>query len=136
MSDWKIIRALLVADANLTAVVAAEKIVAGTLKQTTTLPAISIQSISSMENEKISDKSSTVMMTSRVQVTVHATSLTQQAAVLALVGRAIRGGRRVVAGVQVLDIQRDIIGPDMSDVASSIFQQTRDFRVKYLFSLE
>ncbi len=136
MSDWKIIRALLVAHDPLIAVVPSNKIVAGDLPQSTVLPAISIQSISNIEQSKVSDTSSTVLMFARVQVTVHASSLKQQAEVLALVGRAIRGGRRIVAEVQVVDIQRDLIGPDMSDSAAGIFEQTRDFRVKYLQAIE
>ncbi|ATQ75088.1 hypothetical protein CR152_11560 [Massilia violaceinigra] len=130
MSDWKIIRALLAADAPLAAVVGA-RIVAGTLKSTVILPALSIQSVSNIPHGRVADTATTVLTTSRTQVTVHAKNIGQQAEIIRLVGSAIRGGRRVVAGILVAGIQRDIIGPDLSDENAGIFEQTRDFRVTY-----
>ncbi|ATQ78622.1 hypothetical protein CR152_31965 [Massilia violaceinigra] len=130
MSDWKIIRALLAADAPLAAVVG-PRIVAGTLKSTVVLPALSIQSISNVPHARVADTATTVLTTSRTQVTVHAKNIVQQAEIIRLVGSAIRGGRREVAGIMVADIQRDLIGPDMSNENAGIFEQTRDFRIKY-----
>lgn len=130
MSDVKIIRALLIAYAPLTAIIAVERIAGGMLRQGVSLPAIAITSLSNIEQRKIAD-TGTVLMTSRTQVMVHAKSYAEQKALIRLVGLAITGERRTVVGVLVDHIARDIIGPDMSDDDAGIFEQSRDFRVFY-----
>lgn len=131
MSDVKVIRALLVAHAPLVALVPAARIFSGTVPQNTTLPALSINSISNVERQKVADDSTRTMMRSRTQVTVHAKSYPEQKALIQLVGQAIKGGRRTVAGVLVANVLRDVIGPDLGDPAVGTFEQTRDFRVVY-----
>lgn len=131
MSDVKVIRALLVAHAPLVALVPAARIMAGTVPQGTSLPALSINTISNVERQKVADDGTHTLMTSRTQVTVHAKSYPEQKALLKLVGQAITGGRRPVADVLVANVLRDVIGPDLSDPVVGTFEQTRDFRVVY-----
>lgn len=131
MSDVKIVRALLAANAALTAVVPGLRIFAGRIPQGAALPAICVNTVSSVERHRVKDAGGVILVTSRTQVTVQSTSYPVQKDVIRLIGLAIKGGRRVVGGVTVADIQRDIVGPDLSDPATELYQQSRDFRVKY-----
>lgn len=131
MSDTKIIRALLVASEALSALVPPKRVFFGLIKQGEVLPAIALNTISSIERERVEDIGAFALTTSRTQVTVQAKSYADQVEVIRLIGLAIRGGRREVAGLLVADIRRDIIGPDMRDDDATIFMQTYDFRVIY-----
>ncbi len=131
MSDTTILRALLVANAPLTAVVAPEKIFFGAVKQGTVLPALVLSTISIVERKRVRDDGAFALVTSRTQVTVKAKSYAEQKEVLRLLGLAVKGGRRVVAGVLVANAERDIVGPDQSDGDAGIFEQTQDFRLTY-----
>ncbi len=131
MSDATILRALLVANAPLAAVVAPEKIFFGAVKQGTVLPALVLNTISSVERKRVRDEGAFSLVTSRTQVTVKAKSYAEQKEVLRLLGLAVKGGRRVVAGVLVANAERDIVGPDLSDGDAGIFEQTQDFRLIY-----
>jgi hypothetical protein len=131
MSDVKVIRALLAAHAPLVALVPTAKMFTGVVPLNTPLPALSINTVSNVERHKVADDGECTLMTSRTQVTVHGRSYPEQKAILQLVGLAIKGGRRSVAGVLVANVLRDIIGPDLGDSDIGTFEQTRDFRVVY-----
>jgi hypothetical protein len=131
MSDVIVMRHLLVESGPLIAVIPANKIFAGQIPQNTPLPAIAINSISNVEQKKVQDHGDWVLMTSRTQVTVVANSYVQQKALIQLIGLAVKGGPRVVAGIPVKNVLRDIVGPDQRDDAVGMFIQTRDFRVIY-----
>lgn len=131
MSDTTIIRALLIANPELRAMVPPERIFFGEIAQGAALPALAVSTISSIERKRVADRGAAVLMTARTQVTVAAKSYLDQKALITLVGRAIRGGPRQVAGVDVKDVQRDIVGPDLKNEAATIFMQTRDFKVVY-----
>lgn len=131
MSDTTIIRALLIANAQLAALVPPARVFFGVIKQGEALPAIAISTISSIEHQRVADKGGVTLITTRTQVTVQAKSYAVQRQVLDLVGRAIKGGRRTVAGLLVANIRRDIVGPDLLDDAAGLFMQTQDFRVMY-----
>ncbi|MRW85410.1 DUF3168 domain-containing protein [Pseudoduganella sp. FT26W] len=131
MSDTAVIRTVLVADATLTALVPANRIVVGEIQQAETLPAISIETISSSERKRVADLPGAVLMSARTQVTVLAASYADQRRILDAVANAIKGGRRRVAGVLVASIRRDIVGPDLRDGALGLYMQSRDFQVVY-----
>jgi hypothetical protein len=132
MSDAVIIRALLIADAAVAATVPPAKVYFAEIPQGTELPAIAVASISTTEPQsRLQDVGDKVFKVSRVQVTVAAKSYLEQGRIIALVGAAIRGGRRHVAGILVANIERAGTGPDDGDSDAKIFQQTRDFRVSY-----
>ena len=131
MSDTTIMRALLVASAPLTAAVPPEKIFFGAIKQATVLPALVLNTISISERKQVSDEGAFALVTSRTQVTVKSKSYGEQQELIRLLGLAVKGGRRMVAGFLVANVARDIVGPDMSDADAGIFEQTQDFRITY-----
>ena len=130
MSAVAIVRALLVAHAPVTALVPAARIAAGTISAGA-LPAIGITEISGNEEDTVA-RAGNSLVTSRIQVTVYATSYPQQKAVLkaAKLGPGVHTG--LVAGYSVRSVLRDLVGPDMGDPAVPTFEQSRDFMVKYI----
>lgn len=127
MADVKVVRALLVADAALASVVPAARIMAGHIPQGATLPAVAVSHVSTVRYQP----GATALKTSRVQVTVMATSYPQQKSVLALVVAALPKTRGTVAGVEVDSITPDIEGPDQSDADTGICFQTYDVIVRH-----
>ncbi|ATD62500.1 MAG: tail completion protein gp17 [Janthinobacterium svalbardensis] len=132
MSAIKVIRALLIAHAPILALVPAARIVAGTVPQGTPLPAIGLTEISRVELPTVSLGQRAVLVTARIQVTVHASAYPEQKAVLqaAKLGPGTHTG--TVAGIEVRSVMRDIVGPDMTDDDAGVYQQSRDFKVVYV----
>ena len=130
MSAVKVIRALLLAHSPVTELVAAGRIIAGDVPAGA-LPAIGIKEISSIEADTVS-RSGNALVTSRVQVTVYATSYPQQKALLkaAKLGAGVFSGD--VAGVAVRSVLRDAVGPDMGSAEGGTFEQSRDFKVTFI----
>lgn len=131
MSDGvAIIRALLVADPAVTALVPASRIGAGVMPQGTALPYLSIQSISS-DDRNIIAPVATRHVTERVQVTaVGATYATMKAALRA-VKKACADKLPTVAGVAHIVVHTAGAGPDFMDEAATLHIGSRDFRVSY-----
>lgn len=131
MSAVKVMRALLIAHAPVLAIVSSDKVVAGTIPQGVVLPALGIKEISRVERATAALDRATVMVTARVQVTALANSYSGQKALLqaAKLGRGSHTG--VIAGVTVLSVTRDMVGPDMSDEDAGIYEQSRDFKVVF-----
>lgn len=132
MSAVKVIRALLVAHAPVLALVPPARIVAGTVLQGTALPAIGLTEISRVELPTVSRGQRAVQVTARVQVTVHASTYPDQKAVLQATKLGPGTHTGTVAGVAVRTVMRDVVGPDMTDDAADIYQQSRDFKVVYV----
>lgn len=132
MSAVKVIRALLIAHAPVLALVPAARIVAGTVPQGMQLPAIGLTEIGRGELPTVSLAQRAVLVTARIQVTVHAASYPEQKAVLqaAKLGPGAHTG--TVAGVTVRSVMRDMVGPDMSDDDAGVYQQSRDFKVVFV----
>lgn len=132
MSAIKVIRALLVAHAPILGLVPAARIVAGTVPLGMPLPAIGLTEISRVELPTVSLGQRAVQVTARVQVTVHASTYPDQKALLqaAKLGPGAHTG--TVAGVTVRSVMRDVVGPDMGDADTGIYQQSRDFKVVYV----
>lgn len=130
MSAVMIMRALLVSHPPLAALVPPARIVAGDVSGDD-LPAIGIHEISAVEKDTVARAGST-LITSRVQVTVYATSYPQQKAILkaARLGSGVFTGQ--VAGYAVRSVLRDMIGPDMGNPAIPTFEQSRDFKVAFI----
>lgn len=130
MSAIKIIRALLVADATLAALVPASRVVAGIPAQSMALPLIALTEISRVDRNLVKG-SATSRSTSRVQVTVMATSYPAQKTLLAAVRHAARDKVGELSGLSNVAVQLDGTGPDFMDTATSIHQQGQDFRVSF-----
>ncbi|NHZ83774.1 hypothetical protein F2P44_31575 [Massilia sp. CCM 8695] len=131
MSAVKVIRALLIDHAPLAALIEAGSIYAGTVP-VGVIPAISIKEITRVELGTASRLQASVLVTSRIQVTVHAKSYPEQKALMeaAKLGSGVHTG--VITGVVVRSVLRDVVGADMYDDAAGLYQQTRDFKVVYI----
>jgi len=132
MSGVAIIRALLIADTEVTDLVPATRIIAGVVPQGTPLPNISVSSVSGRELDTVARLSPRVTVRERVQVTVHAASYVQQKAIIRA-GRLGPGTHRGVAtGFDVKAIQPDVVGPDLNGGEDDgIYEQSRDFMVTF-----
>ena len=131
MNAVVVMRALLAAHAPLTALVDVGRIVAGTVPQGL-VPAIGIRELSRSETRPVSLSRASALVAARVQVTVYAASYAQQKALIqaARLGPGAHTG--VIAGVRVLSVLRDAVGPDLGDGADGVCEQARDFQVTYV----
>lgn len=131
MSGASIVGTLLRANAALIAVVPAAKIFNGVIPITTTLPAISIAEVDAVETRTVRMSADDVLTTSRIQVTVQAKSYATQKQVIELVRKALPHTRGTVGSYWVDSILPDSAGPDMQDTDTTIYMQSRDFRVTF-----
>jgi hypothetical protein len=130
MSAIKIVRALLVADSNVTALVPANRIVAGIPAQGMTLPLIALTEISRVDRNLVKGLS-TSRSTSRVQVTVMTASYPAQKALLGAVRHAARSKVGTLSGLLSVAVHLDGTGPDFMDSETKIYQQGQDFMVSF-----
>ena len=126
----KVIRALLVGAAPVVARVPADRIVAGVVKEDVVLPALGITEVGIVPLSAIDGQAEYSIVTSRVQVTIMAQAYPDVKALVDLVRRACNFQRGLIAGVDVVSIVRDTVGPDLDDAAGNHFQ-TIDFKVTY-----
>jgi hypothetical protein len=131
MSGVAVIRYLLANNATLTAQVDASNIMAGTVPINTVLPAIGLQEISMVERKNVAMNGASVMITSRVQVTVMAKTYAAQKSILELVRKACPNSSGSINGVAVDSIITDGAGPDFEDTDATIYMQSRDFIVNF-----
>jgi hypothetical protein len=125
------VRAALVADATLTALVPAARIGGGDLPVDIDLPALSLTSISKVDRN-IPNPGTHRFVTERVQVMTHARDYPQQKAIEAAVRGAAADQLNVsVAGLLNVTIHTDGAGPDIMNEEASIHLGTQDFRVTY-----
>jgi hypothetical protein len=129
MDGVMVMRTLMLDLPALTALVG-DRIAAGVIPQNMVLPAVSITEVSRTEPDTVARAGGPV--TARIQVTVHAKSYPQQKALLkaAKLGPGVRTG--TIAGVAVRSVLADTVGPDLSDEAAGIFEQSRDYKVTYV----
>jgi len=124
------VRQLLVAHAPLTALVPAARIQAGVLPIGTTLPAISIMSVSKVDRN-IPNPGTYRHVVERVQVTVMASTYVSQKAVLAAVRKAAADKFPTVSGIIRVTVHTESTGPDFMDAEASIHMGSQDFRVTF-----
>ncbi len=125
------IRELLVGATPLTALCPASNIMVGVVPQKVGLPSISIEHISTTPISHIDAQADYNLVTSRVQVTVLAAEYMEGEAVLAAVRKACNYQRGTLAGLGVVNILRDLVGPDVSDEKSDICFKSIDFMVTF-----
>jgi hypothetical protein len=132
MNGVFVMRKLLQAHAPLMALMSADSVVAGTVPQGDSLPAIGITEVSRSEFATVANGETSTLVRARIQITVHAKSYPSQKAVLlaAKLGAGVHSG--VIAGVKVRSVRRGDVGPDFSDDSAGIYQQSRDFFVHYI----
>lgn len=130
MNGVAAVRQLLVAHAPLIALVPAARIQAGVLPINTSLPAISITSVSSTDRN-IPNPGTYRHVVERVQVTVMAATYLSQKAVLAAVRKAAADKFPIVSGIIRVTVHTESGGPDFMDAEASIHMGSQDFRVTY-----
>jgi hypothetical protein len=130
VSDVHVTRYLLANNAGVTAVVPADRIMAGILPQGIALPALAVTHVSTLRKNYVAE-TAVDWCTSRVQVTGMASTYPALKALMALVRAALPRSRGNVDGVAVDAIVSDLEGPDFRDDAEGIFMQSHDFQVTF-----
>jgi hypothetical protein len=125
----KVIRALLLGAETVTARVA-DRIAAGDVDADRGLPAIGLAEVSMVPIGAFDAQAEYSIVTSRVQVTVVGKTYPEVIALIDLARRACNFERGQIAGVDVISVLRDTVGPDMEDVAGNSIK-TIDFKVTY-----
>lgn len=130
MNGVAAMRALLVADAGVTALAPATRISAGDLPQGVTLPAISIDLISSTDRN-IPSQGATRHVSDRVQITTLAATYPALKSLQEAVKTACADKFPAVAGISNVTVHTQNQGPDFRDEENSVRMGTQDFRVTY-----
>ncbi len=130
MNGVIVVRSLLVADTDVTALVPAARIVAGTIPQGTALPAISLMSVSSVDRN-IPAPGPKRRVTERVQVTVLAPSYPAAKTIIRAVRSAAADRMPAIDGLTDVTVHTESAGPDFLDEETGIHMQTQDFRVSF-----
>lgn len=123
-----VINSLLLAATGVATVVGA-RIYPSRLPQNTTLPAIAYQVVSGTEITPIDAQAGYQLMRTRVQVTAMAKNYAEVKSAIEAVRLACLYKSGTIAGVKVLSITRDSVGPDLRDDELSIYIQSMDFIV-------
>jgi len=131
MSAVKIIRALLLADAPMLALVQATGIICGMVPQGTPLPAVAITEVSGTDHKSLKP-GAYARSTSRVQVTVMVGSYPAQKAILSAVRHACRDKVGTIAGINGVAVLLDSKGPDFNDPDAGFYMQSQDFQVSFI----
>lgn len=123
---------LLQAHQPLLALVPTSSVFAGTVRQGEQLPAIGVTEISRNEFATVSKTEASSLIQARIQITVHAKDYRNLKAVLlaSKLGPGVHTG--VIGGVKVRSVIRGDVGPDLSNEDAGIYQQSRDFMVRYI----
>ena len=132
MSATTVIRAILVANAALTARIPAGRIRLGALPLGLDLPAIGITSVSGVPRNTLSMAEPQRLVRERIQVTVYGKTYPELDQAARLVPQAVKSARGTVAGLLVRAVIPDIIGPDIEHIDPVIFARSFDFHVFYL----
>lgn len=130
MRAEKVINSLISADAGVQAVVGT-RIYPSRLPQNTTMPAIAYQVVSGTELTPIDAQAGYQIMRTRVQITAMGKNYVDVKNALEAVRLACLYKSGTIAGVKVISITRDIVGPDTRDDDLSIYIQSIDFVVMH-----
>lgn len=106
------------------------RIVAGWLNRKTTLPAIAVQEVSSVDRN-IPNPGTYRHVTDRVQVTCMARTYPDLIELVSAVTAACADQMPTVSGISRVVVHTDGTGPDFMDDQASFFLKTQDFRVSY-----
>lgn len=129
MSGVSAVRYLLANNGPLVAAVPAAKIFVGVVPLNTALPAIGVTQVSGSPHLTVAMTEPGKLHTDRVQVTV--LTKVYQSSISALVLAALPNQSGTVNGVKVDSILPDGVGPDLFDDASTVYERSRDFIVRW-----
>lgn len=132
MRAEKVIRSLLTAASGVTTLVA-DRVYPSPLPAGTALPACVVEHVDTIELTTVDANSAYGLVRSRIQVSVLAKDYPTQKALLDEVRKACNYQRGVVAGVRVVLVQRDTVGPDgySADDDRTVYSQSIDFQVTH-----
>ncbi len=140
MSGVRVLRYLLANNAGVLAVIPAARIMTGDLPVNAVMPAISVTQISSVPYNTMNPNESPKLHTDRVQVsalfkgqegTPAGTGYPGIKAMMKLVLAACPNQYGTINGIAVDSIVPDIEGPELSDVVTALYSQSRDFIVRW-----
>lgn len=132
MSGISIIRYFLADDSLITASVPASRIKGGLMPINTQLPSISIRQISGQEHNVL-NRGSNQLVTERIQITILATSYSQQKSIISLMRNALANSvRGEVNGFDVDSIEYESDGPDLYTDNPAIYEQSIDYLVRFI----
>jgi hypothetical protein len=130
MSAEKIIKALLYASSELTALVA-DRIYPLPAPQDCVFPAVGYRHISTTPQPTIDASAPYNLVSSRVEVAVMAQDYPTQKSLIGPVRRACEFQRGTIAGVPVVAVLWDADGVDFRDDAQQLYVQTVDFMITF-----
>jgi hypothetical protein len=130
MDGVAIVRAVLVADAALIALVPAARIMAGVLPQGTTLPGIALQSISIVDRN-IPNPGAYRHVQERVQATILAKTDVSRTAVKLALRKALDAKYPTVSGVIRATVHLGLGGPEFINEEASQHLVTQDLMTTY-----
>lgn len=131
MSGVAVIWQLLKANEPLTEVVPVANIKAGVLPLNHPMPAISIKSVDTLPRLTVEGNNTNAFVSERVQVTVLASSYPIKKDILALVRKALPLSSGIVGGIKVDSVLRDVLGPDLDDPETGVYEQSVDYFVRW-----
>lgn len=108
----------------------ANNVIVGKKREKAILPAITIRLVSGTDRLTVS-MTHRQFRTQRVQVMVHGKTQIQQQRLLEAVLVACPNTRGTLNGIHVDSILPDGEGPDLSDPDAEIYEQSRDFIVRF-----
>lgn len=130
MDGVAVMRALLLAHSPIAALVG-DNVVAGTIPADTTLPAVGVKEISRFGMGTVANAGATTLVTARIQVTATSGNYPQMKAVLAATKLGAGTFTGMTAGVYVCSVLEDGVGPELTDDAPGLNEQSRDYKVTY-----
>lgn len=126
MRAEKVVYTLLSGTAPVTALIDA-KVYPGRIPQNTVMPAVSYELVSGIEIAPINAQAGGVLLRSRVQVTVLAKTYSEVKAIHEAIRGALLFKSGLIAGVHVIGITRELIGPDERDDELGLYMQGIDY---------
>ncbi len=126
MRAESVVYQLISTDAAVTALVGS-KVFPGRLPQNTVMPAVVYELIGSREILPINAQAGGVLLRSRVQVSVLAKSYAEVKTVHEAIRKALLFQRGLIAGVHVVSLTRELIGPDTREDALGLYMQGVDY---------
>lgn len=130
MRAEKVIYSLIENDAGVTALVAG-RVYPSRMPQNTTMPAVVYQVVSANELTPIDAQAGFQVVRTRVQITAMAKNYVDVKNTLEAVRIACLYKSGTIAGVKVISITRDSVGPDLRDDELAFYIQSIDFIVMH-----
>lgn len=130
MRAEKVVRTLLSNAAGVVALVAT-RVFPGPIPQGTALPAISFEHISSAPLPRLDASAGFNLVRTRIEVTAVAKTYGEQKSLVEEIRKALDYQRGNIAGIEVIAILRESVGPDLRDDDRQIYAQAVDFMVTH-----